>query len=73
MALSFGAYEYAILLWQMLDLSGEDREKAKKMLKEYHWILSFGKSSRTRLVHLAVSLLGLEGTAKLLDWYMTRK
>ena len=73
LALSFGAYEYAILLWQMLDLSGEDREKAKKMLKEYHWILSFGKSSRTRLVHLAVSLLGLEGTAKLLDWYMTRK
>ena len=73
LALSFGAYEYAILLWQMLDLSGEDREKAKKMLKEYRWILSYGKSSRTRLVHLAVSLLGLEGTAKLLDWYMTRK
>jgi len=73
LALSFGAYEYAILLWQMRDLSGADRQKAKDMLRQYRWILGYGKSSRTRLVHLAVKVLGLEGTAKLLDWYMTRR
>ena len=71
LALSFAAYEYAILLWQMRDLSGADREKAKDTLREYRWILRYGKSLRTRMVHLAVGILGLEGTAKLLDWYMT--
>lgn len=73
LALSFAAYEYAILLWQMLDLSGEDREKARKLLQEYRWVLSYGRSARTRLVRFAVGLLGLEGTAKLLDWYMRRR
>lgn len=73
LALSFAAYEYAILVWQMLDLSGEDREKARRMLKEYRWVLAFGKSAKTRLVNVAVSLLGLEGAAKLLDWYMGRR
>lgn len=73
LALSFAAYEYAILLWQLLDLSGEDRGKAKAMLKEYRWILSYGKSAKTRLVRYAVTLLGLEGAARLLDWYMRRR
>ena len=72
LSLSFAAYEYAILLWQMMQLSGADREKALAMLKEYRWVLAYGKSVRTRLVHLAVGILGLQGTAKLLDWYMTR-
>jgi len=73
LALSFAAYEYAILVWQMLDLSGADREKAKAMLKDYQWVLSYGKSGRTRLVKAAVKLLGLDGAAKLLDWYMKRR
>lgn len=73
LALSFVAYEYAILLWQMLDMTGDDRKKAKRMLQEYRWVLSYGKSSRTKLVHAALKVLGLEGTAKLLDWYMKRR
>lgn len=73
LALSFAAYEYAILVWQMLDLSGADREKAKAMLKDYRWVLSYGRSGRTRLVKAAVNLLGLDGAAKLLDWYMKRR
>lgn len=73
LALSFAAYEYAILVWQMLDLSGADREKAKAMLKDYRWVLAYGKSGRTRLVNTAVTLLGLDGAARLLDWYMKRR
>lgn len=73
LALSFAAYEYAILLWQMLDLTGEDRERACQMLNEYQWVLSFGKSAKTRMVRYAVMLLGLQGAAKLLDWYMNRR
>ena len=73
LALSFVAYEYAIRLWEVLELSGEDQEKAYQMLKAYRWVLRYGKSGRTRLVHAAVSILGLRGTAKLLRWYMSRK
>ena len=73
MMLSFAAYEYAILVWQMLDLTGADREKAYAMLKEYRWILAYGKSAKTRLVRAAVSVLGLKGTAKLLRVYMSRR
>ena len=73
LALSFAAYEYAILVWQMLDMQGADREKAYTMLKEYRWVLAYGKSAKTRLVHLVVTVLGLKGAAKLLDWYMGRR
>jgi len=70
LALSFAAYEYAIRLWEMQELSGEDREKAFRLLKQYRWVLSYGKSARTRLVDLAVKLLGLRGASKLLEGYM---
>lgn len=73
LALSFAAYEYAILLWQMLDMVGEDRVKALDMLKTYRWVLSYGRSAKTKLVRYAVTLLGLQGAAKLLGWYMTRR
>lgn len=73
LALSFAAYEYAILLWQMLDMEGEDREKALGLLKQHRWVLNYGRSGRTKLVRLASSVLGLSGAAKLLAWYMERR
>ncbi len=73
LALSFAAYEYAIRLWEMGELSGEDREKAFRLLKQYRWVLSYGKSARTRMVDLAVKVLGLKGASKLLEGYMRRR
>lgn len=73
LALSFAAYEYAILVWQMLDLTGEDRKRAEAMLQQYRWVLKYGQSVKTKLVRFAVSCLGLKGAAKLLDWYMARR
>ena len=73
LAMSLVAYEYAIRVWEMVQLSGDDRERAVRMLKEYRWVLGYGKSGRTRLVKLAVDILGLSGAAKLLDWYMGRR
>ncbi len=72
-ALSFAAYEYAILVWNMLDLEGEHREKAIQLLKQYRWVLRYAGSGKTKLVRAAVNLLGLDGAAKLLDWYMKRR
>ena len=71
--LAFGAYEYSILVWQLVFLKEEDRKQACAFLREYKWILRYGRSSKTKLVKLAVMFLGLEGAAKLLDWYMTRR
>lgn len=73
LALSFAAYEYAILVWNMLDLTGEDREKAKQLLRQYRWVLDYGQASKTKLVRAAIALLGLDGAARLLDWYMKRR
>jgi len=73
LALSFAAYEYAILLWQMLDMEGDDRKKAYTLLKKHRWVLRYGRSGRTKLVRGAVTVLGLTGTAKLLRWYMARR
>lgn len=73
LAMSFVAYEYAIRLWERVFLTGEDGQKADRLLKEYRWVLRYGRSRRTKLVALAVGMLGLDRTAKLLDWYMNRK
>ena len=72
LALSFAAYEYAILLWQMPDMKGSDREKAMELLRQYRWVLKYGRSARMKLVRMAVAALGLKGASKLLGWYMAR-
>lgn len=69
-ALSFAAYEYSILVWQMVFLKGEHRDRALKFLKDYRWVLPYGKGPKTKLVAMAVGLLGLKGAAKLLEVYM---
>ncbi len=72
-ALSFAAYELSILIWQSVLLKKEDRERAMDFLQEYRWVLRYGKSRKTRLIYGAACLLGLRGTAKLLDVYMSRR
>lgn len=73
LAMSYAAYEYAILVWQALDLTGKDRERAVAFLKEYRWVLPFGKAGKTKLVNLVVSLLGLKLAARVLDVYMKNR
>lgn len=71
--LSFAAYEYAILIWHLLDMTGEDRERAHAFLKEYRWVLSWGKSRKTKFVRTVVRLCGLNLTAKIMDMYMRNR
>lgn len=72
-ALAFAAYEYSILLWEMIFLVGDDWERAYRFLKEYRWVLKYGRSSKTKLVKAAVSLLGIRATAKVLNVYMSSR
>lgn len=72
-ALSFAAYEYSILLWHLLCMKGEDWNRAYRFLKEYRWILKYGKNTKTKLVHTVSSILGLRMTARVMDVYMSRR
>ncbi|MBQ6719167.1 MAG: glycosyltransferase family 2 protein [Oscillospiraceae bacterium] len=72
-ALSFAAYEFSILLWQSVLLQTEDRKRAGLFLKEYRWVLRYGQSGKTRMIHMAVFAFGIRGTARLLDLYMRRR
>ena len=72
-ALSYGAYEYAILLWQVLLLPREVQGRAWDWLREYRWILDCGKSPTPRKVRLAVKLVGLKAGARLLDVYQKHR
>lgn len=72
-AVSFAAYEYAILVWHLLCLEGEDYHRAYRFLKDYRWVMNYGKSAKTKLVRLVVSLLGLKAAAKVMDVYMRRR
>lgn len=72
-ALSFAAYEYSILIWHLLEMTGEDWEKAYQFLRDYRWVLGYGKSKKTKFVKLVVDLLGLKITAKVMDAYMRNR
>ena len=72
LALSYGAYEYGIVLWQVLLRPEADREKAWEWLRKYRRVLGFGKSNKTKMIYMASRLVGLKNTAKLLDLYQRR-
>ena len=72
LALSAGAYEYMIRLWEAEKLPSQ-KEEAYHKLKAYRWVLNCGSTKKTKMVHLAVKLLGLKNTSKLLDIYQNHR
>ena len=72
-ALAFAAFEYVILAWQLVFLTDEDAQRAYRFLKEYRWVLNYGRSARTRLVRMVSGIAGLRVTAKLLGFYMNNR
>ena len=72
-AVSFAAYEYSILVWHLLCMTGEDWNRAYQFLKDYRWVLKYGKSAKTKLVRAVVNVLGLRMTARVMDVYMSRR
>lgn len=72
-ALSFAAYEYSILVWQSIFLKNGERKQADRFLRDYRWLMDYGKSKKVKLVQMAVCMLGFHGAAKVLDLYMSRR
>ena len=68
-ALSFVAYEYSILLWHLLRFTGEEYKEAYRFLKEYKFVLKYGKHKRIKMIKWMTRLLGLKTTSKILNAY----
>lgn len=69
--LSCVAYEYSILLWRLYHLKGQDFEKAYMFLRQYKWIMNYGKSTRSRIINILRLVLGVKLTARIL-WFAKR-
>ena len=48
-------------------------EKAWQFLKDYRWMLKYGKSRKIKLVNFVVSVLGLRMTAQLMELYLKNR
>ncbi|NMA00605.1 MAG: glycosyltransferase family 2 protein [Clostridiaceae bacterium] len=72
-ALSFASYEYSIILWQYSRLDSADRPKAKRFLKEYRWVMTYGRSRKLKMVKFLLSILGISMASKVLRLYMTHR
>lgn len=70
--LSFAAYEYSILIWDSRRLTGEPRQQAEQFLRDYRWVLRYGRSAKTRLVRGFSNVFGLGLTARAMDVYFSR-
>ena len=73
LALSAGAFEYAVLVWQTLLLPRQDQSWAFGKLREYRWILKWGKSSKAKLIRMAAGVLGLKNASRLADFYQKHR
>lgn len=61
------AYEYSIHLWQYGRLKNRDaKAKAYKTLREYSWVMAYGKTTRLRLIRTLQSVIGIKGTSLVL-------
>lgn len=72
-ALSFAAYEYSILVWHLICMTGPDWNRAYAFLKDYRWVLKYGKSGKTKLVKTVVDIFGLRLAGKIMDVYMRNR
>lgn len=69
-ALAFAAFKYVMLCRYLVFLDGEAEKRAYQFLKEYRWVLQYGRTGKTLLTRVVSRLLGLRLTARLLDIYV---
>lgn len=69
-AMSFVAYEYSLLCWQLSKLEKKDKKKALTFLKEYKWVLNYGLSKKTKLIQYICKVFGIRISSHILDVYM---
>lgn len=65
-AMSFVAYEYAILLWRCVDLPEDTLEYAGEFLEKYSWVMHYARNRRIKTIGLLQKALGTKRTSLLL-------
>lgn len=66
-AMSFVAYEYAILLWRRGDLTGSDLAYVDDFLRKNGWVMRYARNFKIRGICIARKILGVKTTAKVLE------
>lgn len=72
LAMSFASYEYIIMLWRYRWLEQQERQKALAWLSKFRFVLKYGKSKVSKVVYYMSLIMGLKGTAIILDLYKTK-
>lgn len=67
-AMSFVAYEYTLLLWQRVNLTGDALKQADVFLREYSWVMRYAKSRKIRAIGIFQKVLG----TKRVSWLLKR-
>ncbi len=71
--LSFLAYQYAVSLPFYGALAAEEREMYSNRVKKLRFLLSYGNTTKIKLIRLAVNLLGITTASKLLYQYVVKR
>ena len=66
-ALSFAAYELAILVWSHQFLPSDDKKKARAFLREYLWVLNYSADKKAKILGRLAKIVGLGNAAFLLE------
>ena len=71
--MSFAAYEYSIMIWQYSCLTSEEKKASYLFLKEYQWVLEYGRTRKIRLINQITRFLGIGICSKILNFYMQNR
>ena len=71
--MSFAAYEYSIMIWQYSCLTSEEKKASYLFLKEYQWVLEYGRTRKIRLINQITRFWGIGICSKILNFYMQNR
>ena len=57
---NFLAYEYSILLWQYGHLDKADKKEAYDFLKQFSFVMKWGRSRKSKVIRLLMKLFGIK-------------
>lgn len=66
-AMSFVAYEYAILLWRRSCLNRDTQKHADAFLQAYAWVMQYAENRKIRAIGIMQNVFGIKGTNRVLE------
>ena len=72
-AMSFAAYEYSIMVWQYSCLTPLEKKASYPFLKEYQWVLEYGRTRKISLINQITRFWGIGICSKILNFYMQNR